>query len=236
MKYASLSAVTASLALVGGLLVAAPASAADHAPAGIVKAATAKTVRAKVDVDGDGRKDRVAVKPVSANRFKVIVKTAKKRTASLTITSTITSDWGLTTPYWGAAKIDGVKGHELLLSIGGGDGVTTIAVTWRKGKLVRATAPQPRGTGADKYNWYTLDTGWGTSGYRVYIKKGKRYIQNYWTSTDGLGNWTANITTSKWTKSGWKKVSVKTKAVTAAQVKKSYSGTFTGVRIDFAKS
>ncbi len=97
-----------------------------------------------------------------------------------------------------------------------------------QGQAVRATAPQPRGTGADKYNWHTLDTGWGTSGYRVYIKKGKRYIQNYWTSTDGLGNWTANITTSKWTKSGWKKVSAKTKAVTAAQVKKTYPGTFTG--------
>lgn len=231
MNHTSLSAVTASLALVGSLLVAAPASAAGHAQTGIVKAATAPTVRVKVDVDGDGRKDKVAVKPVGTNRYKVIVKTAKKRTASRTITSTIATDWGLTTPYWGAAKIDGVKGHELLLFTGGGDGVTNLVLTWRKGKLVRATAPQPRDTGVRKYNWYTLATGWGTSGYRVYIKSGKRYIQNYWTETDGAGKWKAHITTSKWTASGWKKVSTKTKAITPSQVNKTYPGTFTGMKI-----
>ncbi len=59
-----------------------------------MKAATAKTVRAKGMSTATARKDGVAVKPVSANRFKVIVKTAKKRTASRTITSTIRATGG----------------------------------------------------------------------------------------------------------------------------------------------
>ncbi len=200
---------------------------------GIVKAATAKTVSAPRWMStATATADQMRrCQAGLANGVKVgIVRTAKKRTALADDHLHHHGRLGADDPSWGAAKIDGVKGHELLLSTGGGDGATTIAVTWRKGEArPGATAPQPRGTGADKYNCRPPSTPAGErAGYRVYIKKGKRYIQNYWTSTDGLGNWTANITMSKWTKSGWKKVSAKTKAVTAAQVKKSYPGTVHG--------
>lgn len=220
MKITHLATLAAGLALAGTLLAPTAAVAAP---------AKAKSVTVKVDVDGDGRKDTVKVTPLSATRYKVTVTTAKKRTASLTITSTIKADWGMD-PYWGAAKLDKVKGHELLLATGGGDGWTTTVLTWRNNKLVRQEAPKAR---SSKYAWYAMALpDWGRHGYRFYNKNGGRYVEQYSLFKMGTPRWEGQLVTSKWTSSGWKKVGkTKTVSLTNSQAKKYANGGFIGVKV-----
>lgn len=220
MKITHLATMAAGLALAGTLLAPTAAVAAP---------AKAKPVTVKVDVDGDGRKDTVKVTPLSATRYKVTVTTVKKRTASLTITSTIKADWGMD-PYWGAAKLDKVKGHELLLATGGGDGWTTTVVTWRNNKLVRQAAPKAR---SSKYAWYSMALpDWGRHGYRFYNKNGTRYVEQYSLFRMGTPRWEGQLVTSKWTSSGWKKVGkTKTVSLSNAQAKKYANGGFIGVKV-----
>lgn len=216
MKIVKLAALAAGLALAGSVL----------APSTAVAAPEPVTV--KVDVDGDGKKDTVTVTQTSSTKYKVKVTTHKKRTSSLTINSTIATDWGMD-PYWGAAKLDKVKGYELLLATGGGDGWSTTVVTWRNNKLVRQAAPKAR---SSKYAWYSAALpDWLRSGYRFYTKNGVRYVEQYALFKMGTPRWEGTITKSKWTSSGWKKVGkTKTVSLTKSKVKK-YPGGFTGVTI-----
>ncbi|MGC3955260.1 MAG: hypothetical protein QM804_13610 [Propionicimonas sp.] len=223
MKLIRFAALASGLAMTGALLV--PATAQAAAPA----APKPKPVRVKVDVDGDGRKDAVTVTKLSSTRYEIKVTTAKKRTSSIKITSTFESDWGAN-PYWGAAKLDKVKGHELLVATGGGDGWTTTVLTWRKNKLVRQAAPKDR---SSKYSWYAAALpDWLLSGYRFYNKSGKRYVEQYTLFKMGTPRWEGQLTTSKWTSKGWKKVGkTKTVSLTNAQAKKYNNGGFIGVKI-----
>ncbi|MFT4219268.1 MAG: hypothetical protein QM611_01950 [Microbacterium sp.] len=228
-KTLAASAAAAAFALVGALL----SPAATAAPVAHAAALTAvpTTVTAKVDVDGDGRKDRVKVAKTGSSKYKVTVKTAKGRTASKTITSTAAANWGMH-PFWGSARLDKRKGSELLLATGGGDGLSSVVLTWRNNKLVRQAAPRHRSySAAYKYRWYTAGMTWANAGYRFYTKNGKRYVQNYWIEqVTGSTKWRADIVTSKWTKKGWTRVSSKKVRLTATQAKK-YPGGFTGVKI-----
>lgn len=225
-KPLAMPAVTVALALTGALVPASTASAAapEAAPA-VPMAVPDRTV--KVDVDGDGRKDTVKITTVSSERYKVAVTTAKGIKSSIKITSTIENDWGAE-PYWGAAKLDKVKGYELLLATGGGDGYTSVVLTWRSNKIVKQAAPKARTT---KYGWYAVgypELGFG--GYRFYTKDGKRYVQQYLLMNTGKKRWAGTIVTSRWKSGAWKKTSSKKVSLTKTQVKK-YPGGFTGVKI-----
>lgn len=221
-RFRALPAFAASLALVLGVGLEATPAAATPLP----EKAAARTV--KVDVDGDGRKDTVKITKVKEDRYQVTVTTAKKkRKSSLTLTSTIETDWGIE-PYWGAAKLDKVKGYELLLATGGGDGYTTAVLTWRKNKLVRQVAPKDRSA---KYAWYSLGMlDWGRSGYRFYSKSGKRYVEQYTLFKMGTPRWEGRLVTSVWKSAGWTKTTSKKVKLTDKQAKK-YTGGFKGVKI-----
>lgn len=225
MKITRLAALASGLALTGTLLAPATATAAPATPEFAPTAA--KPVKVKVDVDGDGRKDTVKVTRLSTNRYKVAVTTAKGRKKSIKITSTIETDWGMD-PYWGAAKLDKVKGHELLLATGAGDGYTTTVLTWRKGKLVKEAAPKARSA---KYAWYSLGTDWGRHGYRFYSKNGKRYVEQFSLFKQGTPRWEGTLVTSKWTAKGWKKIKTKQVSLTTTKAKKYTTGGFIGVKI-----
>lgn len=220
-RFRALPAFAASLALVLGVGLSATPAAATPLPA----KAAARTV--KVDVDGDGRKDTVKITKVKKHRYKVAVTTAKGRKGSLDLTSTIETDWGIK-PYWGAAKLDKVKGHELLVATGGSDGYTTAVLTWRNKKLVRQAAPLAR---SSTYAWYSLATlDWGRCGYRFYDKSGKRYVEQYTLFKMGTPRWEGTVVTSVWKSAGWTKTSSKRVKLTSKQVKK-YPGGFHGVPI-----
>lgn len=222
MKIVTLAALTAGLALAGSVI----------SPTAAVAAPKPKPVTVKVDVDGDGKKDTIKISRISSTKYKVAVTTAKKRTAAIKITSTIQSDWGID-PYWGAAKLDKVKGHELLLATGGSDGWTTAVLTWRNNKLVRQAAPKAAvNSGSGKYAWYSAAMpDWSLHGFRLYTKKKVRYVERYNLFKMGTPRWEGTIITSKWTAKGWKKVGkTKTVSLTDAKVKK-YPGGFTGAKI-----
>lgn len=228
MKLTRLAVIAAGLTLTATLTAPTTAAASPSLPTLLPAATKPKVVTtAKVDVDGDGRKDTVKVSRLTSTKYKVTVTTAKKKTSSLTITSTIKRDWGEDSPYWGAAQLDKVKGHELLLLTGGGDGVGIAALTWRSSKLVKQAAPKARNS---KYAWYSLGIDWGHHGYRFYNKDGKRYVEQYSLFKMDTPRWEGTIVTSKWTSAGWKQTKKKDVSLTNAQAKK-YPGGFTGVKI-----
>ena len=219
----SLPAVAVSLALAVPAVGLASGPSAAAAP--LPQLAAVRTV--KIDVDGDGRKDTVKITKVKKHLYKVAVTTAKKRKASLLLTSTIATDWQIE-PYWGAAKLDKVKGYELLLATGGSDGYTTAVLTWRKNKLVRQAAPLDR---SSTYAWYSLAIpDWGLCGYRFYSKAGKRYVEQYQLFKMGTPRWEGRLTTSVWKSTGWTKVKATKVKLTDKQAKK-YTGGFQGVKI-----
>lgn len=228
MKLARLAILATGLTLTGTLLAPSAAMAAPATRVLLPTAVKPKVVqKVKIDVDGDGRKDTVTVTRISSRSYKVAVTTARKKTSSITLTSTIKQDWGEDNPYWGAARLDPVKGYELLIATSGGDGWNTTVLTWRKGKLVRQAAPQPRDS---KYAWYSLANGWGRAGHRFFTKGSTRYVEQFFLEQDG-SRWKGGVVTSKWTGSGWKKTSAKKVSLTASQAKKYGQGGFVGVKV-----
>lgn len=224
-KTVAVPALTLAVALTGAW----PAPAAGPSVAGgpPAPAALAPDRKVKVDVDGDGRKDTVTITTMTGDRYRVTAVTAKGRKSSVTITSTIEVDWGIE-PYWGAAKLDKVKGYELLLATGGGDGYTSVVLTWRANTLTRQPAPKAR---SSVYAWYALSAlDWGRSGYRFSTKEGKRYVKQYTLFRMGTKRWEGTIVTSRWKSGKWTKTASKRVKLTNAQVKK-YPGGFTGVTI-----
>lgn len=220
-RTAALSAVLTT----GLILPAVPTSSAAGTSRALAPTSIAKRV-VKVDVDGDSRKDTVTITRTGTTKFKVSVKTASGKKASRTVTSTFANDWGLE-PWRGAAKLDKVKGYELLLATGGGDGYTSVVLTWRKGALLRQAAPKARTT---KYGWYVASTPQYRYGFRFYTSKGVRYVQQYGLHKDpGATRWKGTVTTSKWAGS-WKKTSATKVSLTTTKAKK-YPGDFTGVKI-----
>lgn len=222
IKFRTVPALAVALVLAGTgpALAPSPAQAATAA----LKPPAIRIVR--VDVDGDGRRDMVTVEKVRSERYKVSVTTANGRRASVTITSTIENDFGIE-PYGGAAKLDQVRGYELLLATWGGDGVGFTVLTWRNNKLVRQAAPRNR---LSTYDWYVLGyPDLGVAGYRFHTVSGKRYVEQYLLMKDG-SRWGGVIVTSRWTSSGWTKLKATSVKLNAKQLKK-YPGGFTGVTI-----
>lgn len=220
------TSAVAVLTLTGGLMVGlAPPSAA--APLAVPRAEIPpRTVQ--VDVDGDKRNDTVTVTATSPDRYKVEVLTKKGRRAEITITSTIATDWDVE-PWWGAAKLDKVKGHELLLATGAGDGYSSVVLTWRKNSLVRQPAPKAR---SSKYAWYAQNDLNAKHGYRFFNSNGKRYVEQFGLfkySSASNARWEGRITKSRWTGSSWKKISAKNVKLTDKKAKR-YQG-FSGVKI-----
>lgn len=114
MRLVRISALFTALALGGGMLVAAALPAAAR-PQALPPVAT-RTVA--VDVDGDHHADQVTVEQNGPTTFVVNVVTAAGKDDVVQFTTTIQDDWGIE-PWLGAAKLDGVKGYELLLATSG---------------------------------------------------------------------------------------------------------------------
>lgn len=198
----SLPAIATAAALFIGLVPAVPA-----------QAATIKKRTVKVDVDGDGRNDTVTITYRGGERFRISVKTAKKRTSSVSLNSS--SVYSEQDPWWGAAKLDKVKGHELLLLRGGGsDGYTIYVATWRKNRLVWQEAPKQ--AGRDRFEWTPYRTENQRGGYRLSTSKGKRFVKAA-TLTRSGNRWTGKIVTHQWKSGKWKKVSTTKVRLTESQ-------------------
>ncbi len=163
MRLVKLTVLVGALATAGGLLT--PSSGAAAAVPRTLPADVGTRIVA-VDVDGDALADTVTVEQSGPDTFTVNVVTATGQDDVVQLTSTIDDDWGIE-PWYGAAKLDKVKGYELLVLTSGADGAMFRVLTWRNGSLVLERAPKSRIQG--RYDWYLADLGWGRFGYRFSI-------------------------------------------------------------------
>ena len=180
--------------LVAGSLTS-PAQARAQEP--IAPQATTLVKTKRVDVDGDGRKDKVRLYRVTASRWRVTVTTATGKRASKTFTSTIASDWGLASPWTNPIRMDGRAGVELPLMVAGGDGVVFRVLTWRKGRLVN----EPKLGGQ---SWYVGGPLPEYQSYRFYTVKKVRYAEVAWLTPSGNGTTcSADVNRYAWTSTAW---------------------------------
>lgn len=217
MRTVKIAALVSALGLAGALLV--PSTQAAQARPSATPSITTTSVAARVvsvDVDGDRKSDTVTVEQSGPDRFVVNVVTASGKDDVKQFTSTIDDDWGIE-PWYGAAKLDGRKGYELLLLTGGNDGVRFRVLSWSGGKLVWEKAPKSRIGGA--YDWYLADLGWARFGYRFATSAaGKRYVRDFELHASGK-YWKGTIVNSVWKSGAWHKVSSKKVKLTKKQAK-----------------
>lgn len=206
-------------ALFATLLVHPAASAATPSARRPV-AAGARTL--KIDVDGDRRKDTVRFTMLDATRYRVKVTTAKPKR---TVTRTVTVAASDATPTWyGAGRLDGAKGVELIVGTGGmEEAIWFDVLTWRRGRLVLETAPKaPAGVG-----WGFYGTGDSWSGYYFFTSKKRRYVDaadlHGSGSLDSEGRYKkvkATIIRSVWKSGKWRTVSKRKVTTTGAKASK----------------
>lgn len=122
----------------------------------------------KVDVDGDGRRDKIALYYDDTTML-VRVTTARKKKASFR-----TDAGEFNQHFYKAAKLDGVKGKELIFITDEEYTVTYEVVTWRKGHLTKAKPPMLRNRNGQVAGWTPSDD--EISGFRFFTSKGKRYV------------------------------------------------------------
>jgi hypothetical protein len=212
MLLVKLSALVSAFSLAGALLV--PATQAAYArPSALPLTVAPRNVQ--VDVDGDGLADDVTVEQNGPDTFVVNVVTAAGTDDVAQFTSTIDDDWGIE-PWYGAARLDHVKGYELLLLTSGGDGVMFRVLTWRAGALVAERAPKTLMKGS--YDWYLADLGWARFGYRFTSSNGHRYVRDFELYPSGK-YWKGTVVKSVWQSGTWRKVSSTKVKLTKQQAK-----------------
>lgn len=195
-RIALVSLISAGL-VAGSLASPAQAQPPTTAPTPITTQATTLVKTKRVDVDGDGRKDKVRLYRITASTWRVTVTTAKGKRASKTFTSTIASDWGLSSPWTNPIRMDGRAGTELPFMVAGGDGVVFRVLTWRKGRLVN----EPKLGGQ---SWYVGGPLPEYQSYRFYTVKKVRYAEVAWLTPSGNGTTcSADVNRYAWTSTKW---------------------------------
>ena len=201
MRVVKLMALGSALALAGGLLGSATGAAAAHPKA--LPAAATRVV--SLDVDGDAVPDTVTVEQSGPVNYVVNVVTAAGHSDVAGFSSTIETDWGIE-PWLGAARMDRVKGHELLLATSGGDGYFFRVLSWRAGGLAWQKAPRSRMLGS--YDWYVASPGFVRYGYRFSTVAGRRYVRDFELYPSG-SHWKGTVVKSVWRDGAWRKVSTR---------------------------
>ncbi|MGZ4686448.1 MAG: hypothetical protein ACXVYY_08535 [Oryzihumus sp.] len=156
------------------------------------------------DIDGDGRADQVGMiaRNVSQNgTITVRVRTATGRV----LQTTDTKVWWGATPSIEAARIDGVRGTELVVTDGMGAHLMSFRfITYRKGRLVTLAAPKAEALDGDTSRWF-IDSSYSFN-HGVYrtVSRGviTLTIKDY--TRDGANSNTGTITTYGWSNTrGW---------------------------------
>lgn len=206
MRRIVVGTTTAALALTCGA-ISTPAQASPVQPAEPATPTVLRTVR--VDVNGDGKADTVTVTALGGTQYELKVVTAKS-TAAVTFGSTdpleSRSVWG------GAARLDGVKGAELIVRTSTPDASGGFAVyTWRKGALVAEAAPASPSTRAGWWTGSAQAIRFLTSHGRAYVDVAKLALAG---TSSGLR---AKIVRSVWRGGKWVKVSTRSVKLSASK-------------------
>jgi hypothetical protein len=189
-----------------------PVATAQAAPLPSAPAETGTVIKSiRADVDGNGKPDTVELIRLTANRFRLQVRTAEK-VASVEFTADPADVLDATRVWHGAASLDGVKGAELVVNLWSAQRLQAdlwshdIAVyTWRHGALVAERAP----AATRVKHWYLGDPETdSTQGYRFFTKSGRHYV-DVSDLTRTSTSWKGRITGSVWRNGNWVKVSTR---------------------------
>lgn len=177
-------------------------------PAAAAPTCTGKTV-ARVDVDGDARRDTVTLQQVGFDEYepqhRLCVATATGKVSS--VVDTAFAALGSYPAYYGAAGLDGDPGNEIVLRAGLGAHSELFHVyAWRGGRLVRQNSPDMR-----QPEWYIDLAASVVEGYRFSTSRGTRYVvATYGEKRPGAATFKARQTTFQWKKGGWVRTSART--------------------------
>lgn len=175
-------------------------------------AAPAATVVARVDVDGDGRRDVVTTASATFRgepATTLAVRTASGRKAAVTIPT----PWLYGQSAWlGATDLDGARGAELVLRTGQGAHTQFNAVyAWRGGSLAAQADPSSGST-----EWWTDGAMSISKGYTATRYRGAKalVVREYVTDlTASTPRATGTISTYVWREAGWAPVSTVRRSV-----------------------
>lgn len=197
-----------------------PVASAAAPPVERRESASSRTL--KIDVDGDKRKDTVQFTALDDTSYRIKVTTAKPKR---TVTTTVTVDASDASPMWyGAGRLDGAKGAELIVTAGGmEESIWFDVLTWKKGALVLEAAPKsPAGIG-----WGVYGAGSSWSGYHFFTSKKHRYVDaadmHGSGGLDSKGRYKkvkATIIRSVWKSGKWRTVSKRKVTMTGAKASK----------------
>jgi hypothetical protein len=165
----------------------------------------------RVDVDGDGASDSVQLFSAGGDQFQLKV-TTKKTSATVAFTSVLADTEKPASVWSGAAKLDGVKGNELMVKTTKADTLGDFTVfTWRKGALVAETAP----AAPSRAGWWSSDL----HGFRFFTSHGRAYVDaaNIASASKNGAHW-AKTVRSVWRNGKWAKVSTRTVKLSATRV------------------
>lgn len=205
MRRIVVGTTTAALALTVGA-ISTPAQASPVQPAEPATPTVLRTVR--VDVNGDSKADTVTVTALGGTQYELKVVTAK---ATATATFTSDADAGTAAFWGGAAKLDGVKGAELIVWASTPDAPDDFTVyTWRKGALVAEKAP----ASPSRAGWWAS----GAYGVRFFTSHGRAYVDVAKIAAASTNGARAKIVRSVWRGGKWVKVSTRTVKLSAARM------------------
>lgn len=182
-------------------------------------------IRARIDVDGDHRRDTISfVQQPSTHRlhrFLLTVTTAAGRTDTMRVAISNEGQALEARNVWaGTAHADGTRGAEMLLDLGGGigDAAGFHMYTWRRDRIASAPAPVRVEPGAARNYWNVVGMPWGYSGYTFASTKGVRTVTWHQAMHRAGGGYDGHRITARWTNGGWKQVSkTRLRGLTEAQ-------------------
>lgn len=201
--------IAATTLLAVGLVAPTAATAAPTAPP-----RPTPSITSRADLDGDGRPDRITVTTVMRRdfscRFAVTVRPARRRAATMPVAVPECNDsFGAGDLWVGRADVDGGRGEEFLLDLGGGVGdfMWPHTYAFRAGKFANLRAP---GTSGRLLSWNLVGPSpFPISGYTFSTRKGVRHVVHHELRPSSSGRtYTGTDTTYARVGDEWKRVSV----------------------------
>lgn len=178
VRIVTAAAITASMAVAGATTAGAAA------PSAATRCGTGCSVVSRADVDGDGRADTTTVTRQKSG-YTLRTTTAAGRSASTQVKAKWQTE---ATPFVGAARMDGVKGAELVVRVGSGAHTQYFNVfSWRRGALVAQKDP------SGSTEWVTDGALSSSMGYTLRTVKGIKQLTQI---SLGRDSWDKNATFS----------------------------------------
>lgn len=168
-----------------------------HASTSVSSNDSARKVQTRIDVDGDRKRDVVRTKRLRHGNSRVIVRTSRGKRLTRVVHAVETSR----ARWFGATRIDGVRGAELVLSRGAiGDSAPFAVFTERHGRLVHLKAPRA----SNRWQIYTGPA--MVDGFERHGKGRKATLTYNKLRPRKSGNWVGRAHHYRWRRGHWVRI------------------------------